>query len=184
MLQYGTIGLAQFVALIMLEGTKWWDYPGLELWKFVNLLIFLGLMAYILKRPLSDGLRNRRESIRRELLQSKQEMDQAFAKLTEIDGRLARVDSEVASIHEQATVEAEAERKRIAAQSELEVANLKERAQREIENAGKAAEQALRQFVAQESVKLAEKTLRREIRAEDDARLVKASVAQLGGRQN
>ena len=184
MLQHGTIGFTQFVALVAVEGSKWWDYPGLELWKFINLAIFLGLMTYILRRPLSDGLRNRRETIRQELLESRQERDQALAKLAEIESRLAQIDADVASIHEQGSLEADAERMRIAQQSELEISNLRERAHRDIENAGKVAEQELRRFVAQESVRLAGQTLRREIRVEDDARLIQSTVAQLGGRQN
>jgi F0F1-type ATP synthase membrane subunit b/b' len=65
----------------------WWDYPGLELWKFVNLLLFVAAMIYFLKRPLSQGFKIRRENIRKELLRAREERDKALAKLTEVESR-------------------------------------------------------------------------------------------------
>ena len=32
------------------EATRWWDYPGFELWKFFNLAIFVLALVYILTR--------------------------------------------------------------------------------------------------------------------------------------
>ena len=64
------------------------------------------------------------------------------------------------------------------------MAKLKESAQREIESATKVAKQELREFVSQQSLKMAEETIRREIRPDDDARLIGVSVEQLGGRTN
>ena len=58
---------------------------------------------------------------------------------------------------------------------------LREQARREIESAAKAARAELRQFAAEQSVRLAEEMIRREIRPEDDARLVKEYVEELGG---
>ena len=33
----------------------WFNYPGLELWKFLNLAIFVAVMIYILRRPISEA---------------------------------------------------------------------------------------------------------------------------------
>jgi F0F1-type ATP synthase membrane subunit b/b' len=51
---------------------------------------------------------------------------------------------------------------------------------REIESAGKVARHELRRFAAEESVRLAEEILEREIRPEDDARLTSLTVNELG----
>jgi alkylation response protein AidB-like acyl-CoA dehydrogenase len=56
-----------------------------------------------------------------------------------------------------------------------------EQAQREIESAGKAARQELREFAAGQSVQLAEEMIRRDIKPEDDARLVGLRIEELGG---
>jgi len=158
----------------------WWDYPGLEAWKFLNLFVFVGVMINVLKRPLTDAFRFRREGIRRELLRAQAERDQALAKLAEVQSRLARLDSEVAGIQELARSEAQAERERIARETELEMVKLREQAQREIASAGKVVRHDLRVFAGQQSVKLAEEVIRREIRSEDDMRLIDMSVEQLG----
>ena len=46
---------------------------------------------------------------------------------------------------------------------------------------GKAARAELRAYTAEQSVRLAEDIIRREMRPEDDARLVKEYVEELGG---
>jgi F0F1-type ATP synthase membrane subunit b/b' len=163
------------------ESAPWWNKPGLEFWKFVNLFIFVGLLVYILKRPLTEAMRARRASIRRDLMRAQEERNAALAKLEEVEARLARLDSEVASVREQSQREAVEERERIKRATEEESQKLREQARREIESAGKAARQELRQYTAEQSVRLAEEVIRSEMRPEDDARLVNLQVEELGG---
>ena len=176
--------LIGFFITLIVEGEShsqpWWDYPGLELWKFFNLFLFAAVMIYLLKRPLTDAFRSRREGIRRELLKAREERDEAVRKLGEVQARLERLDAEVAAIQDQARSEAQAERERIARETEQDILKLREQAQREILGAGKVARHELRRFAAQQSVKLAEEIVRREIRSEGDARLIELNVEQLG----
>ena len=176
-------GALLFIILIV-EGEShsqpWWDYPGLEVWKFFNLFLFAAVTVYLLKRPLSDAFRSRRENIRQELLKAQEERDRALAQLAEVQARLERLDSEVAGIQEQSRSEAQTERERIARETEQEILKLREQSQREILGAGKVAKHELRRFAAQQSIKLAEEIVRREIRSEDDARLIELNVEQLG----
>jgi F-type H+-transporting ATPase subunit b len=165
------------------EETRWWDYPGFELWKFVNLAIFVIALAFILTRKakLGEIFKARRESIKRELARAEQERDAALAKLKEVEERLGLLDTEVATIKEQAVREAAEERERIAHSTEAEIAKLSEQALREIESAGKAARKDLRRYTAEQSVRLAEEIVRREIKPEDDARLIASNIEELGG---
>jgi len=162
----------------------WWDYPGLEVWKFVNLGLFILGLLYFIKRPVSEAFRLRRETIRRELAEAQRERDQALAKLAVVEERLRGLDSEVAALQEQSRVQAQAEHERIARETEAEMTNLREQAQREIESAGKVARQELRRFAARQSVSYAEAIVKRELRADDDARLIQQNVEQLGGTRN
>lgn len=164
-------------------GSVWWNYPGLELWKFVNLGVFMAGVIYLhhrFGRPISQALRARGEGIKQELQRAQAEKEQALAKLAEVEAKIQRMDSEVASIREQAKLEAEAERERIKLATEAEMTKLKQQAQREIESAAKAAVQELREFAAQQSVALAEESIRRELSAEDDKRIIGLNVEQLG----
>jgi F-type H+-transporting ATPase subunit b len=182
-MQMPNTGLKLLMDLAMLSGDRnqpWWDYPGLEFWKFLNLLVFAAAMTYILRRRVTDALRSRREGIRRAVLRAQDQRDEAVRKLAEVDSRVAGVESEVAAIWGKAKAEAQAERERILHDTEAEMLKLREQSQREIESAGKVARQELRRFAAQQSVKLAEEVIEREIQPEDDARLIRLSVEGLG----
>jgi F-type H+-transporting ATPase subunit b len=161
----------------------WWNYPGLELWKFVNLAIFIACGLYLHRRfgrPIREALRARSEGIKRELQRAREERDQAFAKLAEVEARFEKLDAEVAAVREKAKAEADAEKERLRAATENEIAKMREQATREIESAGKTARHELRKFAAEESVRLAEEILEKEIRPEDDARLTSLTVNELG----
>jgi F-type H+-transporting ATPase subunit b len=179
-----------FVALISLvimfaggEGASppWWNTPGFEAWKFFNLTVFVLALVYVLRRPLGEALRARREGIRRDLMRAREERNAALLKLEEVEARLARLDAEVETVREQANREAAAERERIKRATEEDAVKLREQAQREIESAGKAARQELRRYAAEQSVKLAEGMIRRDMRPADDERLMNLEIEELGG---
>ena len=85
----------------------------------------------------------------------------------EVEERLGLLDTEVATIKEQSVREAAEERERIARSTETEINRLSEQATREIESAGKAAKKELRRYTAEQSVRLAEEIVRREMKPED-----------------
>jgi len=162
---------------------SWVNYPGLELWKFVNLLVFIVCALYLHRRfgrPIREALRSRSEGIRSELERAREERDRALAKLAEVDGRLANLDADVARVNEKARIEADAEKQRISLATDAEITKIREQAKREIESAGKAARHELRRFAAQESVRLAEEILERELGPDDDARLTNLNLEELG----
>lgn len=163
---------------------RWFNYPGIEAWRFLNLFIFSGAALYLHRRfgrPIREALRARGEGIKRELQRAREERDQALARLAEVEARFANLDTEVAKVKERTAAEAAAEQQRISAATEEELSKLREQAKREIESAGKAARHELRRFAADESVRLAEEILVKEIRPDDDVRLTSQSVQELGG---
>lgn len=159
----------------------WWNKPGLEVWKFVNLALFVLLIFYFLRRPLTEAFRARREGIRRDLMRAQEERNAALAKLEEVNARLERLESEVTGIRAQSAKEAADERERIRLSTETEIEKLRQQSRREIESAGKAARQELREFAAEQSVRLAEEIIRKDMRPEDDARLINLEIEELGG---
>ncbi len=157
------------------ESVSWLNYPGLELWKFINLAIFLGVAIFILRRRLREALVARREGIKAELAQAQKERDEALARLAEAEALLAHLDSDIAALREQSRAEAELERARLKLATDKELEKLTQQAQRDIETAGKIARQELRRFLANRSVELAKQSVLSEIRPEDDARLIGAN---------
>jgi F0F1-type ATP synthase membrane subunit b/b' len=167
------------IALAFLDWQDWFNYPGLEIWKFLNLAIFLAVAIYILRRPISEALGTRREAIKQELVQAREQKAQALAKLAEADSLLSRLDADVRAIQEHAHQEAESERQRVAAATTAEVEKLKQQAEREIQTADKVARKALREFFAKRSVELARETVRSRMRPEDDRHLMEESIGEL-----
>jgi len=158
---------------------EWLNYPGLEVWKFLNLAIFTTAAILVLRKKINEALLARRDVIKQELLSAQAEREQALARIAEAEDLLSRLDEHVGAIHKQAKQEAEAERKRLAEATAREREKLKLQGQREIETANKLARKDLRQFLATRSVELARESVRRQMRPEDDTLLIKESIGDL-----
>lgn len=157
------------------------NYPGFELWRFFNLAIFIAIMVYLLKKPLSNAFKAKRDAIRAELIKAEEEKQAALLQLNAVDTKLSSLDSESNKIIEKARMEAEAEKMRIAQQVEFESKRLRDQANSEIERKTKQVRNELRRFSAEESVRLAEEKIRKAINASKDAELVKAGIKSIGG---
>ncbi len=167
----------------------WWhkngepvlNYPGFEAWKFFNLFIFIALMVYLLRKPLSGAFIAKRDAIRSELIRAEEEKQKALTQLTATEAKLARLETESADVRRKAQAEANAEKARIAEQTEFEIKRMREQTQSEIERVSKLARQELRRFSAEESIRRAEEKIKAEINPEKDARLVSANIQSIGG---
>lgn len=189
--------LHSFILIFVEEGASnsgggfmaWWhkngepvlNYPGFEAWKFFNLAVFVALMVYLLRKPLSGAFKAKRETIRAELIRAEEAKQSALARLTETEARLARQDAEAADISSKAEAEANVEKARIAEQTEFEIRRIREQANAEVERVSKQARLSLRRFSAEESIRLAEEKIKQNITSEKDARLVKANIESIGG---
>ena len=169
--------------------TAWWhksvdpylNYPGFEAWKFINLGIFVGLLIYLLKKPLSEAFKARREAIRAELIRAEEEKQAALAQLTSTEAKLVSVETESAQVLEKARLEAEAEKRRIQVQTEEEIERLRRQTESESARLSQQARAELRRFSAEESIRLAEEKIRQKINAQADAQLVRSNIESIGG---
>ena len=167
------------ILLAFAEGTTWYNYPGLELWKFFNLALFTAVGIYILRKPISQALNARRAAIQQELIEAQDQKAQAVAKMAEADSLLGRLDSDVHTVQEHARQEANSERERVAAAAARELEKLKQQADREMETADKVARKELRQFLAQRSVEVARETVRGQMNPDHDRALIEGSIGEL-----
>jgi len=158
---------------------EWFNYPGLELWKFLNLAIFTAAAIFILRKPINQALLARREAIKQELVAAQQERERALARIADADSLLSRLHEEVRAVHKQADEEAKSERERLAAGTTREMEKLKQQSQREIDTVGKLARKELRQFLAQRSIEFARESVRNQMRPEDDTALIKENIGDL-----
>lgn len=157
------------------------NYPGFEAWKFLNLSIFVAILVYILKKPLSAAFKAKRDAIRADLIRAEEEKQSALAQLTSIEAKVVGLDSEKSNILKKAEAEAASEKTRIEQQTESDIAKLREQTDSEIERLATQSKSELRRFSANESIRLAEEKIKNVMNSDTDSRLVKASINSIGG---
>ncbi|MFZ1700447.1 MAG: hypothetical protein WBO10_15875 [Pyrinomonadaceae bacterium] len=160
---------------------EWFNIPGFEVWKFVNLGIFVAVMVYLVRRPLTEAFKAKRDHIRAELIKAEEEKQAALAKLTSAEAKLAQLETEKETVLQNAKDEAAAEKKRLAEQTKGDVERLRQQSEAELARLSGQSRSALRRFSAEESIRLAEEKLRAKIDGGVDAKLVKASIQEIGG---
>lgn len=83
------------------------NFPGFEAWRFFNLAIFIGVIIYLLKKPLSAAFKTKRELIRAELIRAEEEKQAALAQLTAAEAKVAQLDADAQTIRQRAEQEAD-----------------------------------------------------------------------------
>ena len=167
----------------------WWmknadpylNYPGFEVWRFLNLAIFVGIIAWLLKKPLSGAFKAKREAIRADLIKAEEERLAAIATLDNAEVKMARLSADTAVIAERARVEAEAEKVRLAQEAETDAERMRVQAESEIDRKTQQVKAKLKRFSAEESIRLAEEKIKTAMNAQKDADLVKANIQSIGG---
>lgn len=160
---------------------KYLNYPGFEAWKFLNLTIFVLIMIYLLKKPLSEGFKAKRDAIRADLIRAEEEKQAALAELTSVEAKVVGLENEKTRVMENARLEAAAEKNRIAEQTAAETARLREQAENEIARIANQNKIELRRFSAEESIRLAEEKIRAAMNGETDAKIIKSGIQTIGG---
>lgn len=143
---------------------------------FVLLLIVLGKFAW---GPIASGLKAREDKIRQDIQQAEAARAQAEASMRKYQAQLAEAEARVRQMLQDATAEGEKVAAGIRVRATEEGEQIKEKAQREIENARQAAVRDLYDQAATLSTSIAEKILRRNLNVADQQELVSASLDQL-----
>lgn len=165
--------------LAFVDVYSWLNYPGLELWKFANLAIFLAVAIFVLRRPLGEALLSRRESIKQEIVKAQLARDEALSRVADAEAQLAKLEADISLLKQRSRVEADSERQRMALATEREIEKMRAQALRQAENASKVAKQELREFLAKRSVELARESLVKQIGGKEDSQLISEGIGEL-----
>lgn len=157
------------------------NYPGFEFWKFMNLAIFVAVLVKLLRQPLGDAFKAKREEIRSELIAAEEAKQSALAQLTSVEGKLAQLETEKSDILAQAKKEAEAEKVRIEKEAADEASRLRSQAASDVERKAMQIKRQLRRYSAEESIRRAEDKIKSQLNSEKDSALVKAGIQSIGG---
>jgi F-type H+-transporting ATPase subunit b len=147
-----------------------------------NLMLVVGVLVWIARKPLSNFFAGRSQSIREELAEAQKARTEAEAKLAEIESRLSRLDDELREIANTAEKGAQDEYQRLLATAEEDAQKIVERSKQEIEGMTRAAQMELKQHAAELSIRLAEERIRSTITDADQERLFSRFITKLGGK--
>jgi F-type H+-transporting ATPase subunit b len=149
-------------------------------WTFtaINFLILAGAIFAMSRKAVPAALRARRSAIQKGIEDARKASAEANARLSDIEGRLQKLDSEVAELRASADADFSTEQKRIQQAAEQDARHVVESAQQEIETASRTAQRELKKYAADLAVDLAGKKIK--VDASTDQALVKGFVGQLG----
>ncbi|MGA3126947.1 MAG: ATP synthase F0 subunit B [Candidatus Korobacteraceae bacterium] len=154
----------------------YWIYVVIN---FVILAAVLRWVAlWLMGIMLPGGFASRNAEIQKGIAEARKASAEANARLSEIEGCLARLDAEIAEIRTAAEADFSHEEQRIKAAAEQDAKNVIAAAEQEIAAATRVAQRELKSFVAGLAVDLAEK----KIKVDDatDQALVHAFAAKIG----
>lgn len=158
------------------EGWGWIETIG----RWVNLFILFGVIIYFVRTPARRFFAGRAHTITDDIRSSAEAYEKARSERAALEERVSKIDSELASIREEAEKQANLERERVREQARKDAERLLENARREIGNATRAAQNELKEYAAELAVDLAENRIQREIKPQDELRVVDRFFVTLG----
>lgn len=144
----------------------------------LNFAVIFFAMAGLMRKMLPGYFRGRTSTIQKGIEEARKMSDDARRRLAEVEGRLSRLDTEIAGMRREADENAKAEEQRLLAAGEEERRRIVASAEQEIEMAANTARRELKAYVAELAVQLAEKKIR--VSNDTDEALVRAFTAQMG----
>jgi F-type H+-transporting ATPase subunit b len=145
----------------------------------VNFAILVGALLYFLKKPISSFLADRAGQLRKSIEDASRTRDEAAARLSAIEKRMAMLDGEIAEMNRKMEAEAEEEAKRIRETAQAEVERLRVQARFAADQEVKKARKELRQEAADLATRAAEEIVKKTITPGDQERLARENVEKI-----
>ena len=156
---------------------------GWGIWLFIgrlfNLAVVVGLLVWVVRKPLANFYASRSESIREQLAEAQRARAEAEAKLAEIESKMSRLDQELGEMKAAAEKDAELEYKRLVEAADEESRKIVGKAKEEIEGITREAYLDLKAHAAELAVTLAGQKIKGQITEEDRRRLFENFLAGL-----
>ena len=158
--------------------------PGSSIWSIVLFVVLLAVLGKFAWPPILRGLQDREQKIRGDLQNAEKAARDATRTLEEYHAKLAAANEDSRKLIAEARTDAERVAAQLKATAKADVDQIRQRAQEDI-NAAK--EQAINEIYAQTAslaTQVAGRILQREIRPEDQQRLIEESLQQFRSDQS
>ena len=154
------------------------------LYKFINLSLLVGALAFVLRKPLADFFAQRSASIRKGLEEGRKALEASQAQLKAVEEKLQHLEEEIAAFKASAGREMEAERQRLKLAAAEEAEKILQAARARTEVAVRAAKLELKTYAAGQAVELAEEIIRRRLDEAGRKKLVGEFLAKVDSRKS
>ncbi|HEY4641003.1 MAG TPA: ATP synthase F0 subunit B [Thermoanaerobaculia bacterium] len=156
-------------------------YFGIPAWilKLANMLVFLGVLGWLIGGPIKNAFAARSEQIRRAADEARDRRAKADQLATDIQTRLAQIEDELRAIRERAEAEGERQKRELIAAAEAEAQKILTAARNEVDNKLKRARHDLTEYAGELASERAEALLRERINDADRHKLFSESVKEL-----
>jgi len=157
---------------------SWAEKHELEL-KIANFVILAGLIGYFIGKNAGPFFAGRSAGIRKDMDESLRQSQEAEARASEVERRLASLEADIAAMRAESDREIKAETERMSHVTAQEIAKIQAQSEVEIAAAGKAARMELKQYAAQLAVDLAARKIQAQMTPAAQDALVKGFVQKL-----
>lgn len=159
------------------EATQHFLTPAI--WTLVIFIAMLVILYPTAWKNVLAGLKKREEGIRTDIAQAETARAKAEATLKEYNVKLAAAEDSIREMLNKATADGEKLATSIRMKAQAEAEEIKDRATKDIEASKDAAIRDFREYAADIATNVAEKIIRRNLNAADQAELVRQSLDQL-----
>ena len=142
------------------------------LWRTLNFVVLAGIVIFLVRKPLAQGLASRRQGIKDQLEDLEKQKQDAERQLAEYKDKLRVLDKEVEKIVAEYIREGEAVKAKIIEEAKVGAEKLQEQAKKSIEHEFHKAKQQLKAEMAEQAVATAEELIKKHIKDEDQERLI------------
>jgi F-type H+-transporting ATPase subunit b len=149
------------------------------IWKVVNVVVLAAIIYKFAKKPVAAVLGSSAESAKKVLDDARKAEVKITADLSEMRSKILGLEKETLEMVESAKKDAKDVKARIVKEGKLEIQRMKQQASFALKQEQRKAEDDLRHWIADESVKLAGGTLKKEMNQNEQKKLVKNFVDQL-----
>ena len=153
------------------------------LFKVINFVILMAILAYFARKPLAKMLRGAVAGARSELETAREAARAAEAKLAGQKSRIEHLEADLARLREEAREESRTESARIVEEARAQAERIKAQIQQQVEQEFNKARAELKRQLADQTIKLAAANIEANMDAPRREALARAAIQQMGERR-
>jgi len=149
-------------------------------WRAMNFAALLVILVKFLSKPIGNAMASRRTAIVDQFEVLNERRSDVENTYREYEAKIRQIDTEVATILDAATAQAEAQKAKIIEDANRAAEDIKKKAQMTIQHELSMAKTKLRTEVAEQAAAMAEEIIRKNLTDADQAKLVEDSLERVG----